>query len=117
MKRERKGWKRVGTKIIPGVIGKKADLQDKVRGRTGYGTHSFRRFRETYLRLEGVPQPIVDYWIGHGKKSLADVYTKVKGESNKRRDLCEKAGLGFALPKTGKKVTAVNSLKGTVKAT
>src|SRR6202162_1345747 len=54
MKREGKGWKRVGTKVIPGVIGKKADLQDKVKGRTGYGTHSFRRFRETYLRLEGV---------------------------------------------------------------
>ena len=66
--------------------------------------------------MEGVPQPIVDYWIGHGKKSLADVYTKVKGESNKRRDWCEKAGLGFALPKSEKKAVAINFKKGTVKA-
>ena len=38
---------------------------------------------------------IADLWIGHGKKSISDLYMKVKNETAKRKDLCVKAGLGF----------------------
>jgi hypothetical protein len=62
-----------------------------VQEEEGYGLHAFRRWRETDLRLEGVPQPIVDLWIGHGKKTISDVYTKIKLETAKRRTWCEQA--------------------------
>jgi hypothetical protein len=75
----------------------------------GNGTGSLIRFRETYLRLEGVPQPIIDYWLGHGKKRLANVYTKAKGEANKRRDWCETAGLGFPCPKQERESSMTHS--------
>jgi hypothetical protein len=92
MKREGMRWKCVGIETTSGV------LPEKAKEEGGYGMHSFRRFRETHLKLEGVPQPIIDFWSGHGKKTISDVYTKVKMETCKRRDWCEKAGLGFKLP-------------------
>jgi integrase len=107
MKRVGKGWKQVGVEKFPGV------LPEKAKEEGGYGFHSFRRFRETHLRLEGVPQPIIDFWIGHGKKTISDVYTKVKGETTKRRDWCEKAGLGFKLPVP--KVTEIKTAGKTAK--
>jgi len=103
MKREGKGWKCVGVEKIPGVLPEKAAEEG------GYGMHSFRRFRETYLRLEGVPQPIIDFWIGHGKKTISDLYTKVKGETAKRREWCDKAGLGFSLEVKKSKVVKLKT--------
>lgn len=93
MRREGKGWKKVGVKVIPGVL-----KADKPNGRTGYGEHSFRRFRATHLDLEGVPQAFQRYWLGHGAKSITEGYQKAKQETTKRREWCEKAGLGFELP-------------------
>ncbi len=103
MKRVGKGWKCVGVDKIPGVCGEKR------------GFHACRRSRETHLRLEGVPQPIIDFWTGHGKKTISDVYTKVKQMTGKRREWCEKAGLGFSLP-TAKVVEIKTKTKGKVKA-
>lgn len=115
MKREGKGWKKVGVKTIPGVIGRKADYQDKEQGRTGYGMHSFRRFRETYLHLEGVPERVVDFWTGHGPETMGELYTKIKSEIAKRREWCEKAGLGFKLPVTSTNVTEIKTAGKTAK--
>jgi hypothetical protein len=41
---------------------------------------------------------IVDFWMGHGAKTIGDVYKKVKQETAVRKDWCSKAGLGFKLP-------------------
>ncbi len=100
MKREGKGWTKIGVKKIPGVV----------KNKGGYGFHSFRRFRTTYLRtVAGTPDAYVKFWIGHGKKNITDEYTIVKQETEKRRELCEQAGLGFKLPG---KIEVVKSKKG-----
>jgi len=108
MKREGKRWKQIGVNKVPGVVGPPAT--------EGYGFHSFRRFRITYLQTDAaIPEAYVKYWAGHGKKDITEIYTKVKQNTAKRRELCEQAELGFALPKAGK-VVAVNSKKDKVKA-
>lgn len=105
MKREGKGWKCIGVEKIPGAVEKKG----------GYGFHSFRRFRITYLRtVAGTPDAYVKFWSGHGKKTISDEYTIVKQETAKRRLLCEQAGLGFQLP--GKIEVVKSKTKGKVKA-
>jgi integrase len=101
MKREGKGWKCVGVKVIPGVIGPETT--------EGYGCHSFRRYRETFLSIEGVNQIYIDFWQGHGKKTIGELYKKIKGEGLKRRQMAEQVGLGFELP-------GIQVVKGTVKA-
>jgi integrase len=113
MKREGKGWKRVGAKKFAGVLGDKSEYQDKENSRTGYGAHSFRRFRATHLDLQGVPQTFVKYWMGHGKKSITEQYQKAKQETAKRREWAEKAGLGFDL--TVAKVTVIKTAGKTAK--
>lgn len=113
MKREGKGWKKVGVKKFPGVLGDKSQYQDKENGRTGYGAHSFRRFRATHLDLQGVPQTFVKYWMGHGKKSITEQYQKAKQEIANRREWAEKSGLGFNL--TVAKVTAIKTAGKTAK--
>jgi integrase len=113
MKREGKGWKKVGVKKLPGVLGDKSQYQDKENGRTGYGAHSFRRFRATHLDLQSVPQTFAKYWMGHGKKSITEEYQKASQEAIKRREWTEKAGLGFDLAVT--KVTAIKMAGKTAK--
>jgi hypothetical protein len=95
MKRESKGWKQIGRKTIPGVLGARPDGK-----RTGYGEHSFRRFRITYLQTEGVPEIYIKYWAGHGKKDITEKYSNIKQMAAKRREPCQSAGLGFVLPAT-----------------
>ena len=103
MKREGKRWINVGVEKIPGVVEKKG----------GYGFHSFRRFRTTYLRtVAGTPDAYVKFWLGHGKKTITDEYTIVKQETQKRRELCEKAGLGFHLPNIEEVVEAIPNKQG-----
>ncbi len=113
MQRAGKGWKKAGVKKIPGVLGDKSLYQDKENGRTGYGAHSFRRFRATHLDLQGVPQTFVKYWMGHGKKSITEQYQKAKQETAKRREWAKKAGLGFDLAVA--KVTAIKTAGKTAK--
>jgi integrase len=73
---------------IPGVTGKQI------------GFHAFRRFRVTHLRTSAmVPDAYVQFWVGHGKKTITEEYTIIKEETAKRKELAEKAGLGFKLPK------------------
>jgi integrase len=62
------------------------------------GFHSLRRFRVTHLRTEGVPDPLVHFWVGHEDETVTDGYTIVKSEIEKRKTWVEKVGLGFTLP-------------------
>ena len=64
------------------------------------GFHAFRRFRVTHLKLQGVPDAIIKFWIGHAAGNITEVYTQVGGEIQSRKDWAAKAGLGFKLPDT-----------------
>jgi integrase len=90
MVRDGMKWKQVGTETIPGVIGEKR------------GFHAFRRFRATHLAVSGAPEVFQKYWLGHGAKTITEWYRKAKQESAKRKEWCEKAELGFALPGVSK---------------
>lgn len=62
------------------------------------GFHTFRRFRVTHLRLNGVPEALVKYWTGHAAGNITEHYTQVAGEIESRKQHAAKAGLGFELP-------------------
>lgn len=61
------------------------------------GFHSLRRFRVTYLRRAGVPENLLEYWVGHARKSITDRYDKVGEDVVTRKLWATKAGLGFDL--------------------
>lgn len=61
------------------------------------GFHALRRYRVTFTRLNGVPQPLVDFWAGHGAGTMSEIYTKVGAEIASRHLHAERVGLGFAL--------------------
>lgn len=63
------------------------------------GFHTFRRFRTTHIRLNGVPDALVDYWTGHAAGTITEQYTQVAGVIESRKAHAKRAGLGFALPK------------------
>jgi integrase len=74
------------------------------------GAHAFRRFRNTYLRNRtNTPPGLRKFWMGwggdpadqaadSGKKDMSDLYDKVRDELKFRKEIAEKAGLGFELP-------------------
>ncbi len=62
------------------------------------GFHAFRRFRITHLKLQGVPDALIKFWVGHEAGDITEVYTQVGGEIESRKQWAAKAGLGFQLP-------------------
>jgi integrase len=62
------------------------------------GCHAFRRFRITHLRKNGVPEDLINYWVGHAGKSVTDAYSKLKLDLEFRKQVAERVGLGFELP-------------------
>ncbi len=68
--------------------------QDGIQG----GFHCFRRFRVTHIRMNGVPDPLVKYWIGHAAGNITEHYTQVEEGIESRKLHAAKAGLGFQLP-------------------
>jgi len=62
------------------------------------GFHSLRRFRVTHVRLGGVPDPLMHFWIGHADATISDRYTKVGEEIQTRKAHAERVGIGFSLP-------------------
>jgi len=63
------------------------------------GFHAFRRFRVTHLKLAGVPDALIKFWVGHAAGNVTEQYTQVAGEIESRKTWAAKAGLGFQLPK------------------
>jgi integrase len=63
------------------------------------GFHGFRRFRTEVLRRAGVPETLVQSWLGHAKKTVTDYYASgLQQDEAWRRDWCERAGLSFTMP-------------------
>ena len=69
----------------------------KAMGREKCGFHTFRRFRTTWLRKNGVPEDLIRYWIGHADRSVTDGYSRVKDDVKFRKRVCAEVGLGFQL--------------------
>lgn len=61
------------------------------------GYHSLRRFRITHLRNAGVPEKLIQTWVGHADKSITDRYDKVADNEEMRREWAKTTGLGFDL--------------------
>lgn len=98
-----KGKPRVnlGTAVFQDSLGGRAHLTTlrKQLAKTGIpGFHCFRRFRTTQLRAARVPEDIISFWIGHGKKDITDRYSMLAQNVEARREWAEKVGLGFELP-------------------
>lgn len=63
------------------------------------GTHSLRRFRVTHLDQVGVQRRVVDYWTGHTGENITDRYSHPEKVAEWLVKTCERAGLGFEIPK------------------
>ncbi len=72
------------------------DVADRI-GVPGY--HSFRRFRITHLENMGVPRGMAMFWTGHASRNVHETYIKFERDLQARKEWCEKAGLGFEIPK------------------
>lgn len=62
------------------------------------GCHAFRRFRITWLRKNLVPEDLITFWHGHAGKTVTDSYSKLKDDTEFRKQVAEKVGFGFELP-------------------
>lgn len=62
------------------------------------GFHSLRRFRVTHLRMQGVPDALIHFWVGHEDSTVTGRYTEVGPEIEARKVQANRAGLGFTLP-------------------
>jgi integrase len=62
------------------------------------GLHAFRRYRTEVLRRAGCPEDLVRMWLGHASTSVTDMYALgLQRDEKRRREWCERVGLGFAL--------------------
>lgn len=72
--------------------------QRNVHRAAGVGLHAFRRFRTETLRRAGVPEDLIDLWIGHAPRSITDLYANgLKADHVWRREWCDRVGLGFSV--------------------
>jgi integrase len=62
------------------------------------GFHSFRRYRNTFLRQSHCPDGLLKFWMGHSDASLSDVYDRSREDLQYRRDVAKSMGTGFVLP-------------------
>ena len=78
---------------------KEINWKDAELGLTKAGSHAFRRFRDTYLRNHtSTPPGVIQFWLGHAGQGMSDLYDRVRRDVTFRKEVAEKAGLGFELP-------------------
>ena len=64
------------------------------------GFHAFRRFRNTFLRnYTSCPNGLRNFWLGWSGKDMSDHYDKIREDAAFRREVAERVGIGFELPK------------------
>jgi integrase len=76
----------------------KLGWSDPSTGDETAGNHAFRRFRNTFLRKNHVPDDLIQFWLGHAGKSMTDEYSHVKEDVKYRKMIAEQVGIGFKLP-------------------
>jgi integrase len=74
-------------------------LEELKIGKRGF--HSFRRFRNTFLRQSHCPDGLLKFWMGHSmKKDMSDVYDRSSEDVQYRKDVSAAMGTGFDVPRT-----------------
>jgi integrase len=82
-------------------------------GRTTTGAHAFRRFRDTYLKnYTPTPLGLINFWLGWAGEGMSNLYDKIRHDVEFRKEVAERAGLGFELP-SEKPVVGPNGPKRT----
>lgn len=81
--------------VFPGAVSNYSHILRNLGFKIGF--HSLRRFRVTYLRLQGVPESLIKFWIGHKDSTITGLYTEVGPEIAARKTQAQRAGLGFEL--------------------
>jgi integrase len=76
------------------------------------GFHSFRRFRNTFLRQQHCPDGVLKFWMGHADRDMTDHYDRSREDVQFRRDVAKSVGVGFELPKMLTAKRAKNLLTG-----
>jgi integrase len=76
---------------------KKLGWSDPKTGDGTAGNHAFRRFRNTHLRKNRVPDDLIQWWLGHAGKSMTDEYSQVRNDLKYRKLIAEQVGIGFEL--------------------
>lgn len=61
--------------------------------------HSLRRFRITWLESISVPRGLAMFWTGHAATDTHEKYLRMGEDVKARKEWCEKAGVGFDIPK------------------
>ena len=68
-------------------------------GQAKCGAHAFRRFRNTYLRnYTSTPPGLYKFCMGRAGKDMSDLYDKIKCDPAFRKEVAERAGIGFDIP-------------------
>jgi integrase len=63
------------------------------------GAHSFRRYRNTYLRnFTACPESVRNFWLGWGSENMSGHYDGIRGDVAYRRDVTKACGVGFDVP-------------------
>jgi len=63
------------------------------------GAHSFRRFRNTFLRnFTPCPESILNFWLGWGEEDMAGRYDQIKADVAFRKEVAASCGVGFDVP-------------------
>jgi hypothetical protein len=64
----------------------------------GMGFHAFRRFRKTWLRGERCQEDINNFWMGHQRETMSELYSGMEFEVERRLAEAENIGVGFTVP-------------------
>jgi integrase len=80
------------------ILGRSLHPVLKAIGNETTGFHAFRRFRNTFLRKQRVPDDLIKFWLGHSPSGMTEVYSKLKEDVEFRKKIAKKTGLGFKLP-------------------
>jgi integrase len=70
----------------------------KQLGQSKSGFHAFRRFRTTWLRKNRTPEDLIRFWLGHAVETVTDGYSKLRDDTEYRREVADQVGLGFEIP-------------------
>jgi hypothetical protein len=71
---------------------------DVTLGQSKSGLHAFRRFRTTWLRKNRTPEDLIRFWLGHAVETVTDGHSKLRDDTEYRREVADQVGLGFEIP-------------------
>lgn len=61
--------------------------------------HSFRRYRNSWLRSQRTLPDLLKFWLGHKPTDMSEVYSGLRDDLKIRWEEVERVGVGFSLPK------------------